>query len=369
MKKILNSLGFETLKEGIDELRVAVPFHKPDISLPADLVEEIVRIDGLDNIEIPEMITITPAIEENYAKEVYREKVAAYLVGQGFSEIMTNSITNAAYFSPEELQLMVKMKNSLSADLNTLRNSLFETALEVVARNLNHRNNSLSLFEFGKAYSSPGPGKYSETEKLCIVISGNKNEDSWKQKTVSADFFFLKGAVEAILKILGIIPDTIEVLDVPKLSNHMVYKFNNQVIAGAGEVQKKILDNFNIKQPVFFAGLNWALLAELACLQKITIRQLPKYQSVQRDLAMLVSKDLTWEQVQQSVQKIKLSKLQDIKLFDIFESEKLGTGKKSIAVNLTFMDPEKTLTDIEIDGWMSTIMVTLEKDLQAEIRK
>ncbi len=369
VKDILSSLGFEILKEGIDELRVAVPYHKPDISLPADLVEEIVRIDGLDNIEIPEAITITPAVEENYATEVYREKVADYLVGLGFNEMMTNSITNAAYFSEEELQSMVKMLNSLSSELNVLRNSLFETALEVVARNLNHKNNSLRLFEFGKSYSTTGSAKYTEAEKLCIVITGNKNEDSWKQKSVSSDFYSLKGAVDAVLKVLGITPDSVEVLQVPKLDNHIVYKLNNQVIAGAGEVKKNILDKFGIKQPVFFAGLNWALLADIAAKQTKAVKELPKYPAVQRDLAMIVAKELPWEQVQQTVQKIKLNKLQDIKLFDIFESEKLGAGKKSVAINFTFLDEEKTLTDKEIDGWMSKIMSTLEKDLQAEIRK
>lgn len=369
VKDILSSLGFEILKEGIDELRVAVPYHKPDISLPADLVEEIVRIDGLDNIEIPEAITITPAVDENYATEVYREKVADYLVGLGFNEMMTNSITNAAYFSEEELQSMVKMLNSLSSELNVLRNSLFETALEVVARNLNHKNNSLRLFEFGKSYSTTGSAKYTEAEKLCIVITGNKNEDSWKQKSVSSDFYSLKGAVDAVLKVLGITPDSVEVLQVPKLDNHIVYKLNNQVIAGAGEVKKNILDKFGIKQPVFFAGLNWAVLADIAAKQTKAVKELPKYPAVQRDLAMIVAKELPWEQVQQTVQKIKLNKLQDIKLFDIFESEKLGAGKKSVAVNFTFLDEEKTLTDKEIDGWMSKIMSTLEKDLQAEIRK
>ena len=369
VKDILSSLGFEILKEGIDELRVAVPYHKPDISLPADLVEEIVRIDGLDNIEIPEAITITPAVEENYATEVYREKVADYLVGLGFNEMMTNSITNAAYFSEEELQSMVKMLNSLSSELNVLRNSLFETALEVVARNLNHKNNSLRLFEFGKSYSTTGSAKYTEAEKLCIVITGNKNEDSWKQKSVSSDFYSLKGAVDAVLKVLGITPDSVEVLQVPKLDNHIVYKLNNQVIAGAGEVKKNILDKFGIKQPVFFAGLNWAVLADIAAKQTKAVKELPKYPAVQRDLAMIVAKELPWEQVQQTVQKIKLNKLQDIKLFDIFESEKLGAGKKSVAINFTFLDEEKTLTDKEIDGWMSKIMSTLEKDLQAEIRK
>ena len=369
VKDILNSLGFETLKEGIDELRVAVPYHKPDISLPADLVEEVLRIDGLDNIDIPEAITITPAVEDNYAKEVYKEKVANYLVGQGFNEIMTNSITNAAYFSEEELQSMVKMTNSLSSELNVLRNSLFETSLEVVAHNLNHKNNSLRLFEFGKAYSTSGPGKYHEAEKLCVVITGNKNEDSWKQKRTSSDFYLLKGTVDAILKSLGINPDAIEALQVPKLDNHIVYKLNNQIIAGVGEVKKTVLDRFGIKQPVFFAGLNWQLLSELASKQTATIKEISRYPAVQRDLAMIVSKELAWEQVQQAVQKIKLNKLQDIRLFDIFESEKLGAGKKSVAINFTFLDEEKTLTDKEIDGWMSKIMATLEKDLQAEIRK
>ncbi len=376
VKNILNSLGFEVLKEGIDELRVAVPYHKPDISLPADLVEEVLRIDGLDNIDIPEAITITPAVEDNYAKEVYREKVANYLVGQGFNEMMTNSITNAAYFSEEELQSMVRMTNSLSAELNILRNSLFETSLEVVAHNLNHKNNSLRLFEFGNAYHTSGPGKYSEAEKLCLVITGNKNEDSWKQKTAPSDFYSLKGAVDAVLKSLGISPDAIEVLKVPKLDNHIVYKLNNQIIASAGEVKKSILEKFGIKQPVFFAALNWAVLSELASKQTKAVKEISKYPAVQRDLAMIVPKELAWEQVQQTVQKIKLNlpagqagKLQDIKLFDIFESEKLGAGKKSVAVNFTFLDEEKTLTDKEIDGWMNKIMTILEKDLQAEIRK
>ncbi len=376
IKNILHSLGYETLKEGIDELRVAVPYHKPDVSLPADLVEEILRIDGLDNIDIPEMITITPAIEEHYAREVYREKIANYLVGQGFHEMITNSITNAAYFPEEEQQQMVKMLNSLSSELNILRNSLFETSLEVVARNLNHKNNSLRLFEFGKAYSTTGPGKpgspsgrYRETDMLCIVMTGNITGDNWKEKSSAADLFSLKGAVDAILRLLGIKPDAVSSLEVPKLNNHLVYTYNNQVIAGAGEVKKKILEIFGIKQPVFFAGLNWALMTELAAGQQLTIRELPKYPLVQRDLAMIVSKEITWEKVQQTLQKIKPGKLQDMKLFDIFESEKMGAGKKSIAVNFTFLDEEKTLTDPEIDEWMRTISTTMEKELQAEIRK
>lgn len=376
VKDILTSLGFEVAKEGMDELRVAVPWHKPDIRLPADLVEEILRIDGLDNVEIPEAITITPSVEENYAAATLKEKVSSYLVGLGFNEIMTNSITNAAYFSEAEQQQMVKMINSLSAELNILRNSLFETALETVAHNLNHRNLSLKLFEFGKGYGISGPGnsaspegRYHEAEKLCIVISGNKNETSWKEKSIASDFYYLKGIVTSVLNLLGMKTGAMEALPVPKLDNHVVFKLNGQILAGAGEANKKSLAKFDIKQPVFFAGFNWALLSELSSKQQTTIKEIPRFPAVQRDVAMIVPQQLLYEEVEKTVQKIKPDKLQDIKLFDIFESEKLGAGKKSIAVNFTFLDEEKTLTDKEIDNWMSKIMAALEKDLQAEIRK
>ena len=369
VKNILVSLGFEVIKEGIDELRVAVPYHKPDISLPADMVEEVLRIDGLDNVPIPDAITITPAVEENHAKEILREKVADYLAGQGFNEIMTNSITNAAYFSEEEQQHMVKMLNSLSAELNILRNSLFETALEVVAHNLNHKNNSLRLFEFGKAYSSSGAGKYEETENLCIVTTGSVTTASWKQKETAGDFYFLKGIVTAMLQLLGIKADGMEILPVPKLENHVVFKLNGQIIAGGGEVKRSVLDRFDIRQPVYFASLNWSILSEIASQNKPAIQEISRFPAVQRDIAMVVARQLPYEMVESAVQKMRLKQLQTMQLFDIFESEKLGANKKSMAVSFTFLDNEKTLTDKEIDGWMNKIMTTLEKDLQAEIRK
>ena len=369
VKNILNGLGFEVIKEGIDELRVAVPYHKPDISLPADIVEEILRIDGLDNIEIPGAITITPSVEEQYAAATYREKVASALVGLGFNEMLTNSITNAAWFSEEEQQGMVKMINSLSAELNILRPSLFETALDVVARNCNYKNNNLRLFEFGKAYSMQGPGKYGESDQLCLVLTGNKQDDGWKQKNVPADFFYLKAVLEKIFRLLGIDEGRPAPMEVGKLSNHLVYYNNGMPLAGIGEVKKSVLDQFGIRQPVFFAGLNWQLIAGLAGKLSAKIKELPKYPAVQRDLAMVVAKELAWDKVDTTVQKLKLEKLREVKLFDIFESEKLGKDKKSMAVNFTFLDEEKTLTDKEIDGWMGTIMSRLEKELQAEIRK
>ncbi|MGZ8516364.1 MAG: phenylalanine--tRNA ligase subunit beta-related protein, partial [Chitinophagaceae bacterium] len=369
VKDILNSLGFEVLKEGIDELRVAVPYHKPDISLPADLVEEILRIDGLDNVAIPESITITPSVEENYAKEVYREKIANYLVGRGFYEIMTNSITNSAYFTSEELASSVKMLNNLSAELNILRPSMLETGLEAIAHNLNRKNNDLCFFEFGKTYTSTGSAQYKEPEHLCLYITGKTVEEGWKIKPIASDFYLLKGIVTKILQSLGISIDSFESLPAAKFENCLEGKIKGEAVLQIAVVDKEILNQFDIKQPVFFADLNWDTLSKLAARSKPAFNQVPKYPAVQRDLAMIVSSQLPYEEVEKAVQKIKINKLQGIKLFDIFKSEKLGIGKKSLAVNFTFVDEEKTLTDSEIDGWMNKIMSALEKDLQAEIRK
>ncbi len=369
VKNILTSLGFEMVKEGIDETRVAVPFSKPDISLPADIVEEILRIDGLDNVEIPTAITITPSVEENYLGHALKEKVANYFVGLGFNEMMTNSITNAAYFTEEEKHQMVKMLNSLSTELNILRPSLLETSLEVVARNLNHKNNDLKLFEFGKGYFTSGAGRYHEMEQYCMVVSGNVTDQTWKGKALASDFFYVKGVVSAILELLGIKPDAIEALPVPKLHDHIVYKSNGELVAGAGEVNQALLAQFGIRQPVFFGAFNWDAVLKLVLHQTPVIKELPRFPSVIRDISMVVSKQLGYADVENSVNKLKLDKLQEVKLFDIFESEKLGADKKSIAVSFTFLDEEKTLTDKEIDGWMNQIRSALEKELNAEIRK
>jgi len=369
VKNILISLGFEIVKEGIDELRVAVPYHKPDISLPADLVEEVLRIDGLDNVTIPDAITITPSTEENYATEVYREKLANYLTGLGFYEIMTNSITNSAYFSETELEGSVKMLNNLSAELNILRPFMLETGLEAIAHNLNRRNYDLRFFEYGKTYHTTGSGKYTEPEHLCLYITGKNLEDGWRSKATPADFYVLKGVVGNLLQLLGVKDASWQPLEHPKFESGLQASVNGQVIVQVGAVHKKSLARFDIRQPVFFADLNWELLSRSAAAYKPGFQAIPKFPSVQRDLAIVVGRQLSYSEVEKAVQKIKLGKLQQLKLFDIFESEKLGKDKKSMAISFTFLDEEKTLTDKEIDGWMNKIMTTLEKELQAEIRK
>jgi phenylalanyl-tRNA synthetase beta chain len=369
VKDILSSLGFEMIKEGLDELVVAAPLHKPDISLPADVVEEIIRIDGLDNIEIPSAITMTPSVEENYSGDALREKTANYLVGLGFHEIMTNSITNEVYFDEVELAESVKMLNSLSAELNIMRPSMLETGLESIAYNLNRKNNDLKFFDFGKTYSTSGSGKYYETEHLCLYITGNVQEDNWRNKTGKADFYFLKGVVTALLKLLGVEPDSFEAFTHKKLSPALQIRINGSVMIQLGAVNNSLLNQFDIKQAVFFADINWNSLEVQAEHAEIKIEEIPKFPAVNRDIAMIVSSELKYEEAEKAVKKLRINNLQGMRLFDVFESEKLGEGKKSMAISFTFLDREKTLTDKEIDEMMSKIMIAMEKELGAEIRK
>jgi phenylalanyl-tRNA synthetase beta chain len=369
VKNILSSLGFELLKEGADEMRVAVPFSKPDISIAADIVEEIMRIDGLDNVEIPVMITIAPSVETLAHEASSVEKVSEYLAGSGFHEIFTNSITNSAYFSDEVLETTVKMINNLSEELNILRPGMMETGLEAIAYNLNRKNNDLQFFEFGKTYAVISQGKYTENDHLCIYITGNKTSDGWKTKGEKTDFYFLKAVFEKIINILGLKINSYIQEEITSLSVSLRCKIKNDMVASLGVVNNKMLDRFNIKQPVLYADLDWNKLMELSKQVRIQYSEVSKYPSVQRDLAIVVEKGLRFEEVERATHAVKLNKLRSINLFDIFESEKIGKDKKSMAISFTFSDEEKTLTDKEIDNMMSKIISSYEKELHADIRK
>jgi phenylalanyl-tRNA synthetase beta chain len=368
VKNILQNLGFGIVKDSQDALVVEVPFHKRDVSIAADVVEEILRIDGLDNIDIPESITITPSIEENYKPEQLREKIAAALCGMGFSEILTNSITNAAYFSEEQLANAVKPINSLSTELNLLRPFMLPTALETIAYNNNRKNSDLKFFEFGRTYSGTN-GSYKESNHLCLYTTGNITEQGWKSKQAAADHFHMKGVVNAVCKWAGVKPLSSTAEGDDFLEGVSVFSSGNGPLAKTGKVAEKVMAKFNLKQPVFFADFDWDVLVEESLKSKTAFREVPRFPAVQRDLAMIVPASLQYQSVSEVVGKLKLNKLTDVKLFDVFESEKLGAGKKSLAVNFTFLDEEKTLTDKEIDGWMLKIMQSLEKEIGGEIRK
>jgi phenylalanyl-tRNA synthetase beta chain len=369
IKNILTSLGFEIIKEGMDELFVKVPFSKPDITIAADLVEEIMRIDGLDNVEIPQMITIAPAVETLAHEATCQEKIAGYLVGLGFNEIFTNSITNSAYFTSEVLSGTVKMINNLSEELNIMRPSMLETGLETITHNLNRKNNNLRFFEFGKTYGTNNVGSYTEKNHLSLLVTGSKTESSWSSKAQKTDFYFLKGVLEKISTLNGLSINELVVTKNEKLTNAVEVKINNEPVAILGEVNKKTTDQFDCKQTVFFADIYWDKLMQLSKKKRISFKEIPKFPAVQRDLAVVVDKGVAYQQIEKLTLVAKASKLKAVSLFDVFESDKLGAGKKSMAVSFTFLDEEKTMTDNEIDAMMGKIIAVYEKELGAEVRR
>jgi phenylalanyl-tRNA synthetase beta chain len=362
IKNILENLGFEIAKDGMDELTVLVPFHKTDISIPADLVEEIMRIDGLDNVEIPKTIAISPSVDASGYKEKLKEKVAQSLVGIGLQEIFTNSITNSAFVTEALKPTMVKMMNNLSAELDVLRTTMLETGLQSISYNINRKNSTLHLFEFGRTYQMNEVGKYSEKEHLAIYLTGLKTEQDWKNKATNTDFYFAKTIAEKILLTCGI-AFTTSIEDA-----NLQYVVNQKTVATIIEVQDATLKTFEIKQPVYHIDLDWDAITNAAQKIKITYAEISKYPTVQRDIAMLVDKDLAYQTIENAIKNANVKKLKTIGLFDIFESEKLGANKKSMAINLMFVDDEKTLTDKEIDGFIQKIKGNLEKEIGAVLR-
>jgi phenylalanyl-tRNA synthetase beta chain len=366
VERILTSLGFTFMLKTAEKFRVAVPYSKPDISIAPDIVEEIMRIDGLDNIEIPSQVTITPATAVRPDKEKIREKAANYLAANGFNEIFTNSITNSKYFSPEVLAHTVKMINSLSADLNVMRPSMLETGLESVAHNLNRRNDNLLFFEFGNTYASYEKNVYEETPHLCLYLTGQKTAESWLHKAQPVDFYFLKGYVQNLLQLLGI---TGLQWKEPETDGLWQITVRNKTVVTLGSISSGKLKQFDIKQPVWFADFNWTNVLGLLQKSNNFYKEIPKFPAVRRDLALILDRKIQFVAVEAAAKTVKSPLLQQLNLFDVFESEKLGTDKKSYAVSFTFQDAQKTLTDKEIDSVMEKLVKAFEGQLNAEIRK
>ncbi len=362
---ILTSLGFEILAQDAIGIQVAVPYNKPDISIAADLVEEILRIDGLDNIEIPTAITISPSIDLLEVKEQFKNKIAHYLVGRGYTEILTNSITNSKYFSEDQLATTVKMLNSLSADLDVMRPTMLETGLETIAYNYNRKNEHIAFFEMGKVYAKTPAGKYIEQEILAIYLSGKQMQDSWRTKAIQQDFFVLKGLAFALCELLGL-----SNINWNPTGNGQYEMIAGKTILGTIEqVGTKKLAQFDIKQPVVYLNFDLATLLDVYQLGKVKYQEVSKYPSVERDLALVLDQSIPYAAIEEVVKKLQLNALKEMRVFDIFESDKLGLNKKSVAVNFVFNAVSSTLTDTEIDGMMKQLIAAFEKNIQAEIRK
>jgi len=367
VKNILTSLNYVIVREGIDSIQVEVPYSNPDISLPADIIEEIMRIDGLDNIEIPSFITISPSTDSGAVEAAEKEKITGWLTGNGFHEIFTNSITNSKYFSKETLEKAVTIINSLSVDLNVMRPSMLPTGLECIAYNLNRKNHDLLFFEFGKTYFHLNSA-YAETRKLAIYITGNLASKNWNSRARPAEIYFAKGVSEKILLLSGISNYKFEQTKNEDLDAGLVATSKGTKILTLGIVKKSQLERFSIKQTVYYIDIDWDSLLSLVKKKEITFEPISKFPHVDRDLSLLVNKSIHYGEIEELVKSLHIKKMQSIRLFDVFENEKLGPDKKSLAMSFTFLDKEKTMTDEEVDKMMSKIIVALQTKFDAVIR-
>ncbi|MBP6455240.1 MAG: phenylalanine--tRNA ligase subunit beta [Chitinophagaceae bacterium] len=357
IKLILTALCFEIISENEDELTLKIPLAKPDIDFLADIVEEITRIDGLDNIPFTGKINFSLNNASNTSTNKEKNDVAKKMVSLGFNEILTNAISNAENFN--DRNDVVKMLNSLTVDLNAMRATMTPSGLQAIAHNINRRNSDLLFFEFGKTYHQEN-GKYNEVEKLSLFLTGNFAAENWLSKKNKIDFYYCKGLLNILLP-----NKKIELL---KDENQFSIVVNKNKIGSLILLTPKEIEKFGIKQEVFCIDLNWLDVIKILDNKKVSFKEISKFPIVSRDLSLVLDKSILFADVEKMIKKSSSALLKSISVFDVFESEKLGDNKKAYAVSFTFQDEEKTLTDNVIENEMQQIMSSLEKQLQAEVR-
>ncbi|UOR04100.1 phenylalanine--tRNA ligase subunit beta [Hymenobacter aerilatus] len=354
------------------EWYLKIPPHKVDVTREADVIEEILRIYGYNNVALRPFNSASYLAKfPNPDPEVLRQNTARLLSGQGYSEIITNSLTNSAYFEKkgEQDATLVRVHNYNSADLDIMRPTVLHSALEVVRYNLNRRQKDLKLYEFGKAYSQkPETGKHQEQNKLVLLLTGNASTETWQHKAEKTTFHDLAGAVQQVLASLGFGNYASQPVQHPYLAGGLTLLVQNQPVVHLGAVSPGVLKQLDVNQPVWYAELDWDWLVR-KYKNTLVARELPKFPEVRRDLSLVVDKTVTFDQLQQIARRTEKKLLQSLNVFDVYEGENLGAGKKSYSVSFALQDPSQTLTDQAIDQVMQRLIQQFEKQAGALIRK
>lgn len=369
IKKILVSLDIKVNSVSDAGLGLTIPCYRVDVHREIDVIEEILRVYGYNNINFSKKLNATVSNSPRNEDYKMQNLIATQLNSQGFNEMMANSLTTASYVALSEVlnpTNNVTMLNPLSADLATLRQSLLFSGLEAISYNINRKNADLKLFEFGKTYHNYLAG-YEEKKHLALYLSGNRNQENWTNAQKPSNFFLFKGYVDGILARLGIqktqnVPVTSDVF-----SEGIAISVGTEIVVELGIVKKPILKHFGIKQEVFFADFNWALILKLIS-AKIKYTEIPKYPEVRRDLALLINENVTYDSIYNIARQTEKTLLKDINLFDVYEGKNLPEGKKSYALSFTIQDNSKTLTDVQIDKIMSKLQHNFENELGASLR-
>ncbi|WP_288955642.1 phenylalanine--tRNA ligase subunit beta [uncultured Polaribacter sp.] len=369
IKNILASLEIKINSETEGGLGLTIPSYRTDVQREADIIEEILRVYGYNNIEFSHKLNTSISFDSN--KETKIENIVAnQLSALGFNETMANSLTKPEYSSLSENineEANVEMLNPLSNDLKVMRQSLLFSGLESVGYNINRKNNALQFYEFGKTYHKYNE-KYEENKHLTLFVTGNRTKETWNIDNKISDFFYLKGIITSLLERLGI--------DKSKSSSSKLDVFTEGISLGLGKiklvefgvVKRSILKEFGIKQEVLFADFNWDAILKLVGNKKIKVSDLPKFPAVKRDLALLLDGKTEFKEVYNLAFQSERKLLKEVDLFDVYQGDKLPEGKKSYAISFLLQDESKTLEDKQIDKIMQKLQQSFEKNLNAVLR-
>ena len=383
IKAICESLEMKVLEETADGLKLEIPGYRVDVTRPCDVVEDILRIYGYNNVEIPTQLKGSLVIKgDEDQKHKLANLVGEQLVGEGFNEILNNSLTKGAYYEGHNAyaaENCVKVMNPLSTDLNVMRQTLLFGGLESVQHNVNRKRQNLRFFEFGNVYTFD-PEKanlddpmqaYKEQYHAALWITGKRVEGSWAHANEDASFYELSAYVENILRRIGVKPG---MLMRKKTDNDIfsagitIENRGGKKLIEMGIIAKKVQKQFGLDAPVFYAELNWTALMKVIKKNEVIFTEVPKFPAVSRDLALLVDNGVEFAQIEQIARQTEKKLLKKVELFDVYEGDKLPAGKKSYAVNFILQDEEKTMGDKQIEAIMNKLIAQLKKQLNAELR-
>jgi phenylalanyl-tRNA synthetase beta chain len=370
IKEILTSLEIKINNVTEAGLGMTIPAYRNDVTREADVIEEILRVYGYNNIQFTEKLKAS--ISSNQIVEDYQiqNKISNQLTALGFHEMMGNSLTSPKYVELSDnlsTDHNVEMLNPLSNDLSIMRQSMLFNALEALKYNVNRKNSNVKLFEFGKTYHNFKEGRQ-EPKHLSIIVSGLKNNENWTQNSQQSNFFYFKGIVSSLLERLGIIYFSEIETKNPIFSEGLAHQIGDKCLVDYGIITKNIASNFDIDSEVFYADFKWDNILEQIVTENFKLKTIPKFPKVKRDLALLIDKDISFDSIRECAIKSERNLLKNINLFDVYTGDKLPKDKKSYAVSFTLQDEKKTLTDKQIDKIMKKLQQNFEKDFGATLR-
>ena len=382
IKFICRALDMEVKYENEQGLTLEIPAYRVDVQRPCDVVEDILRIYGYNNVEIPTQLKSSLVIKgDEDRKHKLANLVSEQLVGEGFNEILNNSLTKAAYYENEQNAdlTLVRIMNPLSSDLNVMRQTLLFGGLESIQHNVNRKRQNLRFFEFGNVYTFDPEKKndddpmqaYKEQNHAALWVTGKRVEGSWAHKNEDSTFYELSAYVENILRRIGLMPG----MTVRKKSENDIFSSGLTIenrggkkLVEMGIITKKLQKQFGLDNPVYYAEMNWTALMKVTKKNEVLYTEISKFPAVSRDLALLVDDSVEFAQIEQIARQTEKKFLKKVELFDVYEGDKLPAGKKSYAVNFILQDEEKTMGDKQIDAIMQKLIANIKKQLNAELR-